>query len=248
MPARQRTREHPMSSSTLYSYYLKPACYTAVAARTRKKLARGEDIPLWTMMHILTRMRKQSGCNVPGGRTNNNNNNNNSPRPRRKKTARSGRANVNNNNEVRRLLSNANRENNLLERVARMQGNRTNAPGRTRKYSKSAPEFIDLNSNNENTYLRRNLTTSHNAVVRKFLQDDINRATRGFTENNHRNNLLNRLLSERMQENNHSNNFLNRLLSERMQENNQSNNLLNRLLSERMQENNHRKNLRGQGR
>lgn len=111
----------PMSSAALYDYYLKPACYTAVAARTRKKLANGEDIPFWTMTHILARMKKQRGCNIPGSQIpgvksapRKRTHTKSAPMPgNRRVMARTKSAptfgNLSNNNQNRRLMARGNR-------------------------------------------------------------------------------------------------------------------------------------------
>lgn len=49
----------------VYSKFLQPACTVAVTKTTRKKLKEGRSLPKWTVVHLLARMRKKKGCNVP---------------------------------------------------------------------------------------------------------------------------------------------------------------------------------------
>lgn len=62
MPNRNANEVTP---SSVYSKYLQPKCYVAVRHTTREKLEQGRSLPKWTMVHLLARMRKKEGCNIP---------------------------------------------------------------------------------------------------------------------------------------------------------------------------------------
>lgn len=59
---RRRPAKPTMSASDIYQMFLRPACHTAVTARTRRALYNGSPISRYTRAHLVARMRAIPGC------------------------------------------------------------------------------------------------------------------------------------------------------------------------------------------